>query len=170
MGMAASPAAAQVFDFDAWFSGLSARNLLEVELQFHPRVPGAETAIYCEDKNGFTDGWCTGSSNPLFAVTLKPGQQRSDVPGDLRIGVEWATAVGETGSGGSVIIRANEHISNAFVVSIPDDNIAHSCNKLVVSLWSLTPDRYKVAPFHDGGSIFLKYVDNDGGNPDNEPC
>ncbi|MCY4208023.1 MAG: hypothetical protein OXD29_08755, partial [Roseovarius sp.] len=111
---------------------------------------------------------------PLFVVELKPGQQRSDVPGDLRIGVEWATAVGETGYGVAnnipVSILANQYISRAFVVPIPDDNITHSCNKLIVSLRSLTPDRYRIAPFHDGGSIFVQYVDDDGGNPDNKPC
>ncbi|MCY4340429.1 MAG: hypothetical protein OXE48_03550 [Gammaproteobacteria bacterium] len=162
------------FDFNAWLDGVSKANVLEVEIKLSDAIPNADTATYCEDRNGFNDGWCNGSYAPLFVVELKPGQQRSDVSGDLRIGIEWATAVGETGYGTAhgtpVSIPANQYISNPFTIAIPDDNITHRCNKLIVSMRSLTPSKYKIAPFHDGGSIFIEYVDNDGENVGRKPC
>lgn len=92
------------------------------------------------------------------------------------VGIEWAaTATGQTGYGNPfgtpVIIAAGASASNPFAVNVPDDDVAHSCNRLVVNLRSIMPGKYKIAPYREGqGFISLEYVDNDGGNPDNEPC
>ena len=55
-------------------------------------------------------------------------------------------------------------------VLIPDDTIAHHCNKLIVTLRSLTPDRYKIAPdIRSQGFEDVTYIDNDGANPNASP-
>ena len=71
-----------------------------------------------------------------------------------------AAATGQTGSGraggdGRVFIEAGEYESNPFVVPVPDDDIAHGRNKMIINLRSLQPGRYKIAPYHAGGPCCL---------------
>ncbi|MCY4328353.1 MAG: hypothetical protein OXC53_12345 [Rhodobacteraceae bacterium] len=55
-------------------------------------------------------------------------------------------------------------------VLIPDDTIAHHCNKLIVTLRSLQPDTYRIAPDIRGqGFEDVTDIDNDGGNLDASP-
>ncbi|MCY4305495.1 MAG: hypothetical protein OXC62_12090 [Aestuariivita sp.] len=182
-GMAALPAAAENtgFDFDEWFNNNvvnKSDDIPTVAISFHPGVPNADSLIYCETRQLLSEiPWCTGGAYPIFWVEIvRTGGPRSAARADLEIGIEWATATGQTGSGrtggdGRVIIPAGQFSGTSFVVEIPDDSIAHPCNKLIVNLRSLTPDRYKIAPLSEGqGFISLKYVDDDGANPDNEPC
>ena len=176
MGMAASPAAAEDtgFDFNAWFNTYVTNppdSIPEIEIQFG--LSAQKDWIFCETRASYEDTpWCGGGYAPLFVAVIEQGYLITPNDPPLQIGIEWATATGQTGYGANVpvTISPSSRRSNTFVVPIPDDNIKHSCNKLIVNLRSLTPDRYKIAPFHDGGSIFIQYVDDDGGNPDNKPC
>ncbi len=179
LGLAANPAAAENtgFDFDEWFDKNVMRkpdDIPTVKISFHPGVPNADTVIYCETRASFQDvPWCTGGAAPLFWVEIaRTAGPRSAAKTDLEIGIDWTTATGLTGYGANVraIIPAGQFSTNAFLVQIPDDSIAHPCNKLIVNLRSLTPDRYKIAPLNAGGSLVLNYVDDDGANPDNKPC
>ena len=108
--------------------------------------------------------------SPIFKTELTEDSNLATE--DLVIGVEWATATGLTGYGvggtHSPNIPAGRRASPNFVVPIPNDEIAHSCNKFIVSLRSIQPGKYKIAPYREGqGFVSFFYTDNDGGNPDN---
>ena len=141
-------------------------------------LSAARDWVHCETRASYEETrWCRGGPFALLAVEIAVPSKgpRSRPKRDLEIGIEWATATGETGYGqsagdGRVIIPAGQFDSPNFTIDIPDDSIAHPCNKLIVTLRSLTPDRYKIAPLNAGGSLVLEYVDDDGANPDNEPC
>ena len=151
LSLAAFPAAAQGFDFKAWLDSLSTMNLPVMEIEHIDYGP------YSEDGN-------LGNAAPLFRVGTRDGQT---VKTDLPIGVSWTTATGRTGGGYSSTIPAGSNQSNPFVVPIPDDDISHNCNKLIVNLRSLQPDKYKIAPYVRGkGFEYVVYLNNDGGNPD----
>ncbi|MCY4305844.1 MAG: hypothetical protein OXC62_13865 [Aestuariivita sp.] len=184
-GMAALPAAAENtgFNFDEWFNNNVINKPDDIpEIFIRYALSAGRTWVYCETRASYVDvPWCNGGSVPLFAVeiALPSKGPRSRAKTDLEIGIEWATATGQTGSGrtggdGRVIIPAGEFSSPNFAIQIPDDSIAHSCNKLIINLRSLTPDRYKIAPFNvgidAGGSLVLNYVDDDGANPNNTAC
>ena len=178
IGLAASPAAAEDtgFDFEEWFM----TNVMSPKPADTPAVKikwfqdDHDRLIYCEDRNQRPDGWCTGGYSPIFIAEVTEAYSAPER--DLEIIVEWTTSTGLTGSGdafgNSVIIKAglDNRTSNPFAIIVPNDDIAHSCNKLIVTLRSLTPELYKIAPLNAGGSLFFEYVDDDGGNPDNEPC
>ena len=177
LGLAANPVAAEDtgFNFDEWFNNNvknKPKDIPEIEIDFV--LENLKIATYCETKANPLPDWCDGGGAPLFHVSII-GLPRSAAKTALEIGIDWTTATGETGYGqsggdGRVIIPAGDYDSAAFTVDIPDDDIAHPCNKLIVNLRSLTPDRYKIAPLNAGGSLVLNYVDDDGANPDNEPC
>ena len=168
------------FNFDEWFNNNVMNkpdDIPTVYISVHPGISNPDEIIYCETRASFADvPWCTGGSSPLFWVDIAVPSKgpRLAAKTDLEIGIDWTTATGQTGYGavGStrVIIRAGQFSTNAFIVEIPDDTIAHPCNKLIINLRSLTPDRYKIAPLNAGGSLVLNYVDDDGGNLDNKPC
>ena len=181
MGLAANPAAAgnTGFNFDEWFDN-NVRNkpddIPTVYIRF--ALSGATDWVHCETRAPYDETlWCQGGPFALLVVEIAVPSRgsRSAAKADLEIGIEWATATGETGYGqsegdGRVIISAGQFSSPAFRIYVPDDSIAHPCNKLIVTLRSLTPDRYKIAPLNAGGSFVLEYVDDDGANPDNKPC
>ncbi len=83
----------------------------------------------------------------------------------------WAGALPERrrgggGAGGLPVIEVNQDQSQIITVSIPDDDIAHGCNKLIVYVQSLRPDLYRTLPYTRGqGFEYVVYLDNDGGNP-----
>jgi len=181
LGLAANPAAAEDtgFNFDEWFNNNVMNKPDDIPEVFIRYALSAQNLwVYCETRASYEDTpWCTGGSAPLFAVEIAVPSKgpRSRAKADLEIGIEWATATGQTGYGqsggdGRVIIPAGEYNSDRFVIEIPDDSIAHPCNKLIINLRSLTPDRYKIAPLNAGGSFVLNYVDDDGANPDNKAC
>jgi len=178
---AAGPAAESTgFNFDEWFENNVTNkpdDIPTVYIRF--ALSAARDWVYCETRASYEDTpWCTGGWNPIFVVEIaapSKGGPRSPAKADLEIGIEWATATGLTGYGqsggdGRVIIPAGLFASPNFTIDIPDDSIAHPCNKLIVNLRSLTPDRYKIAPLNAGGSLVLNYVDDDGANPDNKAC
>ena len=152
MGLAASPVAANTgFDFNAWFNGPSERDLPEIEIEFFDDDHANRT--YCETRAPLADAsHCTGGFLSLFHVKINDGYLIE--PGDppLRIGIECTTATGETGYGANVavIIPSKARISNIFTVLVPNDDITYNCNKLIVNLRSLTPDRYKIVSFPCG--------------------
>ena len=152
--IASPPAAAEKentsFDFDAWFKGLSGMAMPEVKIEIVWASNLSEAGV------------------PIFKVSFVDSSSMATE--DLRIGVEWATATGLTGYGiggeSDLIIPKSDRQSVGFVINIPDDTIAHSCNKLIVSLRSLEPDKYRIAPYAKGqGFEYVNYLDNDGGNP-----
>ena len=156
----------QAFDFNAWFEGLSTKELPEVGIRLDPeRRPGA----YCET-DFMVQQWPSCFQLVFFRAYIKNDQlNTSGQP--LTIGLSWTTATGQSGyeilGGSSPIIGVNESESKRFEVSIPDDNIVHSCNKLIVHVRSLTPGLYKTMPYTPGqGFEYVTYIDNDGGNPD----
>ena len=132
--MAALPAAAQsqsaLFDFDPWFNGLSTMRVPEVEITI-PWQP--ELLKEAEATDAVT------ANDILVRANISDGNPPATE--DLRIGISWMTATGLTGDGSSsglpAIIRAGQRSSAPVVVVVPDDNIAHSCNKLIVNLRSL---------------------------------
>ncbi len=179
MGLAASPATAEDtgFKFDEWFQENVVNNensIPEVEIDFADS--GQRNWIHCETRAPYEETpWCNGGWDPYFIVKIKDGD--SAPTEDLKIGIEWATATGQTGYGemqdraGRAIIPAGQSRSVNFNVAIPNDTIAHSCNKLIVSLRSLQPGKYKIAPWSDGkGFKSLEYVDDDGKNLGLKPC
>ena len=174
LGLAANPAAAENtgFNFMKWFNGLSTKEVPEVRIKWFNDAHA--DLIYCEDSSQRPNGWCTGGYSPLFVAQIRdadPAPER-----DLEIIVEWTTSTGLTGSGDAfgngVTISAglDNRTSNPFAILVPDDGIAHECNRLIINLRSLQPELYKIAPLNAGGSLFFEYVDDDGANPDNKAC
>ena len=183
LGLAANPAAAENtgFDFDTWFNNNVTNkpdDIPTVKIDF--ALSGQRNWTYCETRASYeVTPWCNGGWNPIFVVEIAVPSKGPRLPAktDLEIGIDWATATGLTGYGqssgdGRVIIPAGQFDNRPqnFVIDIPDDSIAHPCNKLIINLRSLTPDRYKIAPLNAGGSFVLNYVDDDGANPDNKAC
>ena len=160
---AAIPAAAEDtgFDFDAWFMGLSKMEVPEVGIRLASKLAG-----YFEAAMG--DENPTYPAAVLFKAYIKNGSNTSGRP--LTVDVSWTTATGLAGHGsfnGTLpVIGVNASASSPFIVLIPDDDIAHSCNKLIVHVRSLTPDLYRAMPYARGqGFEYVVYLDNDGGNP-----
>ena len=152
----------QAFDFNAWFEGLSTKELPEVGIRLTNRA-----GAYCEQTSM--------GVHSCFSVVFFRAYIRNDEPNTsgrpLTIGLSWMTATGQSGHGdvdGSLpVIGISRSESATFTVPIPDDGIAHSCNKLIVHVRSLMPDVYKTMPYTRGqGFEYVTYLDNDGGNPD----
>ena len=155
-------AKSEAFDFDAWFNGLSNEDLPEVGIRLTNRA-----GAYCERTSM--------GGQTCFGVVFFRAYIKNDEPNTsgrpLTIGLSWTTATGQSGHGsfdGSLpVIGINGSESAIFTVLIPDDGIAHSCNKLIVHVRSLMPDVYKTMPYTRGqGFDYVTYLDNDGGNPD----
>lgn len=160
---AAIPAAAEDtgFDFDAWFMGLSRMDVPEVGIRLGAKFAGHFEANTNTQNSLYPIG-------VLFRVYIKNGSNTSGRP--LTVDVSWTTATGLAGHGsidGTLpVIGVNASESTTFSVLIPDDDIAHSCNKLIVHVRSLTPDLYRAMPYARGqGFEYVVYLDNDGGNP-----
>ena len=149
----------QAFDFDEWFNVLSAMDVPEVGIR-----SAFTSDSYCER---WVDQ-CLHTS--VFEIYIEDGKKKSAQP--LTIGLSWTTAIGLSrpggfNTGGFPVFPANKKKSDRFVVYILDDNIAHSCNKLIVSVYSIAPSLYKTMPYTRGkGFEYVVYLDNDGGNSD----
>ena len=155
-------AKSQAFDFDAWFNGLSDEDLPEVGIRLTNQA-----GAYCE-RTSMGGQTCFGGV--FFRAYIKNGElNTSGRP--LTIGLSWMTVTGQSGhrtvDGSRPVIGISRSESSTFLVPIPDDGIAHSCNKLIVHVRSLMPDVYKTMPYTRGqGFDYVTYLDNDGGNPD----
>jgi len=176
LGLASGHAAAEDtgFNFDEWFNNNVMKKPADTpEVKIKWFQDDHAKLIYCEQQNQ-VPAWCTGGYSPIFIAEVTEAYSAPER--DLKIIVEWTTSTGLTGSGEAwdrdIIIKAglDNRTSNPFAILVPEDGIAHECNRLIINLRSLQPELYKIAPLNAGGSLFFEYVDDDGANPDNEPC
>ena len=148
------------FNFDAWLNGLNGPSEMKKPEIGVRRKAGA----FCERAS-----MATCFNQGIFEAYIKNGElNTSGRP--LTIGLSWMTVTGQSGhrtfDGSRPVIGINRS-KFTFIVSIPDDGIAHNCNKLIVHVRSLMPDVYKTMPYTRGqGFDYVTYLDNDGGNPD----
>ncbi len=155
------------FDFDKWFMGLSTKERPEVGIRLDPeRLAGG----YCE--SALMNEWPSCFTLVFFRIYI-----RNDKPNTtgrpLTIDLSWTTATGLSGQEifqGSPVIGVNRNQSGRVVFQIPDDAIAHGCNKLIVTLRSLMLSVYKIMPYTwSQGFEYVTYIDNDDRNPDTPP-
>ena len=165
LGTAIPVAADTSFNFEEWFRNLSKTERPEVGIRLDPE---RRAGGYCE--SDLTNRWPT-----CFTLVFFRAYIRNDEPNatgrPLTVDVSWTTATGLSGhdtfDDAQPVIRVNGSQSNRVIIQIPDDDIAHGCNKLIVHVRSLTPGLYKAMPYIRGqGFEYVTYIDDDGGNPD----
>ncbi len=110
-------------------------------------------------------------NNPLFAVTIVAGDPAP--PGGLPFRYQWINAAnGAVGYVRSQLLEGQS--SNVFVVTIPDDDVAEPCSKVIVTLlpYAVKSDlkSHDLYTFDWGekgkGYDYYFYADNDGANGD----
>ena len=110
-------------------------------------------------------------NNPLFRVTIAAGDPAP--PGGLPFRYQWINAAnGAVGYVRSQLLEGQS--SNVFVVTIPDDDVAEPCSKVIVTLlpYAVKSDlkSHDLYTFDWGekgkGYDYYFYADNDGANGD----